>query len=257
MHWILQRNLINPADLSRFERALQEQQTSYSLVSLVPFFHELAKEPAGLSSCRIFVYGSTGLGHVAKARGWQPGYLDEGLDYELMLARYGRLALNADAVCRPLDKLTRVWDQFFIRPALDNKSFAGSVMTWQELEDFRAGVAKVADAPDVTLRPTDRVVMAPLTQIEAEFRMFVVGGEVVTGSRYKVGDRLSVASEVPQAVFQYAKECARLWRPNDAFTLDVAVTAGGLRVLELNSANSAGVYACDVGRIVQAVNARL
>lgn len=257
MHWILQRNLINPADLSRFERALQEQKTPYSLVRLMPFFHELEKEPTGLSSDGIFVYGSTGLGHVAKARGWRPGYFDEGLDYELMLSRYGRRTLNADAVCGPLEKLTPVWDRFFIRPTLDNKSFAGSVMTWQELEDFRAGVAKVADAPDVTLRLSDRVVMAPLTQIDAEFRMFVIGGEVVTGSRYKVGDRLSVSDDVPEGVFQYAKECAEVWRPNDAFTLDVAVTAEGLRVLELNSANSAGVYACDVGRIVQAVNAWL
>ncbi|MBH9579238.1 ATP-grasp domain-containing protein [Inhella proteolytica] len=257
MHWILQKNLINPTDLARFERALQEHQTPYSLVSLVPFFHELADEPEDLPADGIFVYGSTGLGQVARTRRWMPGYFDEGLDYELMIARYGRRALNAGAICAPLQELTRVWDRFFVRPVLDNKSFAGTVMTWQELEEFRGGVARVADAPDVTLRLTDRVVMAPLSPIDAEFRFFVIGGEVVTGSRYKLGDRLAVSNEIPQSVLEFAQSSLDIWIPNKAFTLDVAVSGGDLRVLELNSANSAGVYACDVGLIVAAVNSHL
>jgi hypothetical protein len=257
MHWILQRNLINPADLTRFEHALEQRGTAYSLVRLVPFFHELIAEPNDLPAEGIFVYGSTGLGNVAKARGWRPGYFDENLDYELMLRMYGPRALNAEAVCAPLAELPFVWDRFFIRPALDSKSFAGTVMTWQELEEFRGGVAGVADAPGVTLLPSDRVVMAPLTEIEAEFRLFVIDGVVTTGSRYKVGDHLSVSGEVPSAVGEFAQACVDDWMPNKAFTLDVAITGGEMKIIELNSANSAGVYACDVGALVDAVNFRL
>ncbi|OWQ46958.1 hypothetical protein CDL60_11185 [Roseateles noduli] len=257
MHWILQKNLINPADLDRFETALRDSGTSYSLISLVPFFHELADEPADLPADGLFVYGSTGLGHVAKTRGWQPGYFDENLDYELMLRRYGSRALNANAICASLAELQHQWDRFFIRPTLDNKSFAGTVMTWHELEEFREGVARVFDAPDVTLRLEDRVVMAPLTSIEAEFRLFAIGGRIVTGSRYKVGERLSVSEEVPSAVKEFAQDCVYDWAPNAAFTIDIAIADGQMKIIELNSANSAGVYASDVGALVDAVNARL
>ena len=257
MHWILQRNLISPIDLSRFERELQLRGIPYSLVSLIPFVHELVDELPTISDRRVFVYGSTGLGYVAKRCGWQPGYVDHNLDYELMLAKYGTRALNPAAVCASLGGLTHVWDKFFIRPTLDTKSFAGSVMTWQELEAFRTGLAKVADAPDVTLRLTDRVIMAPLTDIEAEFRVFVIGGKPVAWSRYKVADRLSVSAEVPRAVLAYVEDCIAQWTPNDAFTLDVALTSAGYKVIELNSANSSGVYACDVGKLVDAVNTYL
>jgi hypothetical protein len=257
MHWILQRNLINPSDLSRFEHALEARGTAYSLVSLVPFFHELVSEPSDLPAKGIFVYGSTGLGNVAKARGWKPGYFDANLDYELMLNMYGSRTLNSSAICASLAELPRTWDRFFIRPTLDSKSFAGTVMTWQELEEFRDGVARVSNAPDVTLLPGDRVVMAPLTEIEAEFRLFAIDGVIVTGSRYKVGEHLSVSSEVPSAVREFAQGCVDDWMPNKAFTIDVAITGGQMKIIELNSANSAGVYACDVGALVDAVNSRL
>ncbi len=256
MHWILQKNLISPIDLARFELALQERNTPYSLVTLIPFFHELIAEPQ-VPAGPVFVYGSTGLCNVARARGWTPGYFDENLDYELMLTKFGPRTLNAATVCAAFGDLMRTWDRFFIRPTLDSKSFAGAVMTWEQLETFRDGVAKVSADQDVTLRLSDRVVMAPLLDIWEEYRFFVVDGEVVTGSRYKAGIQISTSDSLPSSVAQFAQECINHWCPNKAFTLDIAVTAKGAKVIELNSANSAGVYACDVGKFVDAVNTRL
>ncbi len=256
MHWMLQANLINPDTRDHVRALLEARGVPYTLVRLVPFFHLLDNEVADPTG-PVFAYGSTGLGVVARNRGWQPGYYDENLDYELMLARYGSLALNAGALCGRLDELEPVEDTFFIRPVLDNKSFAGTVMTRQAFEDFRAGVAKVSDERDVTLRPQDRVVLAPLTDIRAEYRLFVIGGQVVAGSRYKLGDRVQSSTEVPAQVAAFAQSCADHWGPNAAYTLDVADTPNGLKVIETNSANSAGFYACDVGAIIDAVNQRL
>jgi ATP-grasp domain, R2K clade family 3 len=256
MHWILQENLINPVDLARFEKALEAKRTPFSRVKLVPVFHELA-DTLPVVDGPVFVYGSTGLGYVSKRCGWNPGYFDHNLDYELMLGHYGERALNHGAVCAPLGELVHRWDTFFIRPVLDTKSFAGTVMTWPQLDEFRHGVQRVADHPDATLRLTDRVVMAPLVEIQAEWRFFVVDGDIVTGSRYKVGDHLDVSSEVPPAVLWFAQSCVKSWVPNKAFTLDISANSQGLKVIEVNSANSAGVYACDVSKFVEAVNTRL
>jgi hypothetical protein len=257
MHWIIQENLINPATRDELLRVLNERNCSVVLAKLVPVFDVLMHEvsvPAG----PVFVYGSTGLGNVAKSAGWAPGYYDAQLDYQLMLDRYGELALNYGAVCCPLGELPPQPAPFFVRPVLDNKSFAGTNMeSWEEFEEFRAGIARIADDPEAKLRLTDVIAAAPLTRIDAEYRFFVINGRVVTGSRYKVGDMVRSSSSVPADVAQFAQQCVDVWAPNEAFTVDIAVTPGGLRVLELNSANSAGFYACDMGNIVDAVEAML
>jgi hypothetical protein len=253
MHWILQDNLINPGTRDHLVQLLEARGVRYTRVKLVPIFNLLDGEvpqPVG----PIFAYGSTGLGAVAKAAGWQPGYFDANLDYELMLEHYGDRALNAGAVSETLADMPRRFDRFFVRPVLDNKSFAGSVMTWEEFETFREGISKITDDQDVTLRLQDRIVCAPLANIEAEYRIFIINGRVVTGSRYKIGDQVRSSPDVPEAVTVFAQACADHWQPNEAFTLDVAATPEGLRVIELNSANSAGFYACDVGAIVEAVS---
>lgn len=253
MHWILQENLINPATRDQVRRLLRERQVEHTLVRLIPFFHQLDGKmptPAG----PVFVYGSTGLGSVAKNQGWAPGYFDENLDYELMLRQYGKLALNSGATCTTLQEMPKVAERFFVRPILDNKSFAGTVMTWSEFEVFRQGVSEVSGERDVTLRLADRIVAAPLTDISAEYRFFVVGGEVVAGSRYKTGEVVASSPNIPPAVMGFARTCVDHWRPNDAFTIDLAETPTGPKIIELNSANSAGFYACDVGAIIDAVN---
>jgi hypothetical protein len=43
------------------------------------------------------------------------------------------------------------------------------------------------------------------------------------------------------------------WQPQRAFVLDVAETADGPKIVEINTLNSAGFYAADIQRIVLAL----
>lgn len=257
MHWIIQTNLINPATRDELLSVLHARNASVILAKLVPVFDVLVEDvdvPAG----PVFVYGSTGMGNVAKKAGWVPGFFDAQLDYSLMLERYGALALNHGAVCCSLGALPPQPAPFFLRPVLDNKAFPGTIMeTWQEFEEFRAGIARITDDPEAKLRLTDVVAAAPLTDIDAEYRFFVIDGKVVAGSRYKLGDQVLSSSTVPPEVAQFVQQCVDVWAPNEAFTMDVADTPQGLRVIELNSANLSGFYACDMGSIVDAVEAMM
>lgn len=254
MKWVIQNNLIHQKTVGQLIHELRVRSIPHTEVQLIPFAHTL-DGPVPSIEGPVFVYGSTGLGQVAKEQHWIPGYFDENLDYELMLRQYGSLALNAGAVCTTLASVDQPVDnQFFVRPVLDNKSFAGEVMTWVEFETFRNGILSIADDPGATLGPNDRVVVAPLTEILAEYRFFVIENRIITGSIYKVGNRLFSDRRIPINVWDFANQCVQRWVPNQAFVLDVAATPQGLRVLELNSANSAGFYACDLGAIVDAVN---
>lgn len=95
--------------------------------------------------------------------------------------------------------------------------------------------------------------MASCKTILAEYRFFVFDGEVATGSRYKLGQRVEASTVVPASVLAYVKEQIGCWQPNRAFAIDIAETSDGLKIIELNSAHSAGFYAADLGRIVDAV----
>lgn len=261
MHWILQENLINPTVRDELATLLAKSRTPFTMARLVPVFNQLDQEIAEPEG-PVFVYGSTGLGEVAKARGWAPGYYDDNLDYAKMLANFGRQAVNYEAVCMPLGEVTRaleakMGDTFFLRPVLDTKSFAGCTMTWEDLSAFQAGIARVEKDRDVSLRLADMVVVAPLKEIYTEYRFFVIGGRVVTGCRYKHQGLVRPTAVVPNNVVEFAKRCVAHWSPNKAYTLDIADTDYGLKVLEMNSANSAGFYACDIGLIVEAVNTLL
>lgn len=174
-----------------------------------------------------------------------------------MLSKYNDKALNHGAVCSTIADMQRRHERFFLRPVLDSKSFAGIVMSWAEFEVFRANLSRISREEESTLRLSDRVVAAPLASIFAEYRFFVIAGRVITGSQYKIGDLIRSDSDVPQEVVQFAQACVDCWSPNKAFTIDVAMTPDGPRVIELNSANSAGFYACDQGAFINAVNSLL
>ena len=67
--------------------------------------------------------------------------------------------------------------------------------------------------------------------------------------------RRNARRETPQPEGKGSRQVARRSRAARAFVLDVADTLEGPKVIEVNNFNSAGLYACDVGKIVDAVEA--
>jgi hypothetical protein len=105
-----------------------------------------------------------------------------------------------------------------------------------------------------TLRPEDLVVVAPVTEIQAEYRLMVIGGEIATGSMYKLGRRVVYDSYIEPGVLTFAEKRIKEFNPAIAYALDIAATPSGYRIIETNSISSAGFYACDMGRFVAGIN---
>jgi hypothetical protein len=127
------------------------------------------------------------------------------------------------------------------------------VTTWDEFAAWRESVLVLGE--DTTVSADTWVAVSAPKPIQREYRMVVIDGRVVTGTRYRLGDRVMSSTEVEPEVESFAQAVADRWGPDRAYVLDVFMHEGGLYVGELNNLNSAGFYAYDVGKMVAAIEA--
>jgi len=256
MFWVLQKNLFNEDAFTELLLQLDRQNVKYQVVNVIPFAHEM--DPDVNVDDNVFVVGATSMNKIARKKNWIPGYFDENLQYSNLLHFYDEHMLNIESVVKPLHTIEKMWDDFFIRPNNDNKQFSGQVMTWEEFESWRTSVIALdGESSLTTLTADDLVVMAPLQEIYAEYRFYVVDGKIITGSMYKRSNRVhyvNVTEHSDPELWNFSQQMINLWRPNRAFALDIAMTENGYHVLEINAINSAGFYACDMGKFVNAIN---
>lgn len=253
MFWVIQRNLYKESAFEALLEQLARQSVEHAVVDVVPFSDIMIPEIDPLGD--VFCCGASSMERVAKRKGWAPGYFGDNLDYRLWLEHYREHLVNHDALIAPLSALEPKWSQFFIRPVADSKKFTGTIMEWGEFAAWRAKLAGLEQEGEyVALGSDDLVVVAPLKKILAEYRFYVVDGEVVTGSLYKLGTQVIASSLINETVWDYARQVVKIWQPNRAFALDIWETEDGLRIGEINAINSAGFYACDIGKFIFAIN---
>lgn len=270
MLWIVQNNLANEPEYDNFIDALMRFELPYIVVKPVPFSHKLlpadfdsmtqdadaTPEPTIDASLPIMVCGTITLNKIAIDRGWKPGtFLNDNFDFEVW--RYGfdpRHVLNRDACTTAIrmlhESLVKAKGQppIFIRPTKDTKAFTGRVFDRDEAMEFCARAQ-----PGDPVTPATQVLFASVKKIYSEWRLFVVDGQIVTGSQYKQGNRTLYNRDVDQAVLDFGQRMVDHWQPADAFVIDIADTEEGRKVIEINNINSAGFYAADPQRIVHAI----
>ena len=61
---------------------------------------------------------------------------------------------------------------------------------------------------------------------------------------------MAYSPEVGQRIIDFANERVREWNPRIAFTLDIADTPEGLKIIETNAISSSGFYAIDMNKFV-------
>mgnify|MGYP000128994775 FL=1 len=160
--------------------------------------------------------------------------------------------LSRDAKLVPIEDVKRTiaeHGRVFVRPDEDNKLFDGGIY---DTESFGAIVAML-EAKDRLSRSTG-VIVAPIVEIEAEWRTFVVDGEVVAASSYRVDGKANIDAHVPYAVTDLVYEAVERWRPDTVFCLDIARSEGRYGVVEANCFNAARLYGANPRAILQAVS---
>ena len=251
MKWIVQENMFNENAYDEFIETLKLFDQDVSLHKVIPFIGELLPE-AQVDDKKAICFGSYSMRHAAKKNNWFPGVFDlEPFDFNQQLKHWGDRMLNSKAV------VTRFEDAIvntasFIRPILDSKSFAGRVFEPEEFNEWLHKIVVLGEDYGDSVSKNTLIQVCPLQEIFSEHRVWVVDGKIATASQYKRGDRVIYSDQVDERFLNYAQECIDIWQPRDAFVIDVCETAGGYRIVEINTINSCGFYKANLQKLVNA-----
>ncbi len=257
MQWLLQEF----DDTRRLALALDRLGIAYSWHKVVPFVGTLIPEPRVDDPTRVMMFGSYTLWRYARDRGLTPGVFK--LRPFVQERVWQPFLLNgADAVFLTLrdvpDRLEGTGGAWFVRPVEDSKALAGSVKSAAEIIAIARGVLTLDpdEIPHGALRHDTDLMLSKVADIYTEWRIWVVEGQIVTGSLYKEGARVVYRPEVDPDALAFAQ---RLVDMNagyaTAYVMDICRTADGLKLLETNCINAAGFYAADLMRLAAAVDA--
>ena len=252
MHWIIQTNIFNEAGWTDLVDTLKRFNIPYSEHKIIPFVGELLPDiqPSG----KVICMGSYSMRHIATKRNWLPGVFDlEPFHFEIQLQYWGDHMLNADSKVTRFEDVSFTDSHMFLRPIHDSKVFAGGVFEQEDFMGWKIRVCNLGHDDGSTITGDTLVQSCSLKAIYAEYRFWVVKGEIVTASSYKIGSKATYQSQVDEVFYTYVRERVTEWQPLEAFVIDVADTDKGIKIVEINTLNSSGYYAGDMQKLVMAL----
>jgi hypothetical protein len=250
MHYIIQENLFKEEGHAKLIKCLDRFDISYELVNVRPFIEEIEYVTDRKD---VFVFGSLKLARLSKKYGWNPGALvTENHDYNVYSKHYKENLLNHDSrVIKFGDDFEWQYDQQFIRPCLDSKSFTGKVYEKQEWDDFKTRM--LTHQEDTTLRPDSLIQVAMPKRITQEVRCWVVNGKIITQSTYRRGSFLVYDNIVDDDSLEFAQRMVDLYQLAETFVIDVCLTDNGWKIVECGSTSCAGFYDADMQKLLMSL----
>lgn len=251
MHWVLQNNIFNEAKYDELIQVLERFDIPYSCHKVIPFIGDIEPPYSGTTS-NVITIGSYSMRHLAKTHSWTPGVFDLfQFDFPVQLSHWGENMLNADSVLTRFGDVEFIDDCHFIRPTDDSKSFAGAVFDRYKFDEWRERVRNL-ETNGASLDMDTQVQVCSLKEIYREIRYWIVKGQIVTSSVYKIGSRVSYYPNIDEQGDQFVRDMIGVWQPADAFVIDICETPQGYRIVEINTINAAGFYAADIQKLVMA-----
>ena len=263
MHWIIDRNNAKVWS-DRWISELERRALPYDIVRVRPYTTLTVPkvEVDGKVICLGVMVAHSDLARVAAAKGWSPGMWTKGMDARIWNDQLGSAMLNFGGRFTTLGRVREVTeddlrddvDAVFVRPVQGNKVFNAGVLTREAIRSLDKEFWKLRPLSGLTA--DTEILVAPVVNIEAEFRFFVVRGRLVTWSPWSPftrNDSRNWRDEVGDDVIAFAKSIAERWGPDDAYVMDLARSGGSLKVVEFNCLNSSGLFGCDAGALVDAL----
>lgn len=252
VQWLLQSNHPNLSSIREIERILLDQGNAVHMVSLKGRSDEILDISHLNAADGVVCYGPSfvprAFGHPDLSPGifFDPGtfrwsVFRDGWGDEAMLSS-GRVIAAGEAAASMGD------GRFFVRPDEDSKAFDGGLFDRETMSTL------IHQAISAGLLSTDtHLVVADPVEVDAEWRMFVVGAEVVAASSYRHAGRGDTGLHVPHQVIDLAFDAAGTWSPAEVFCLDIALSDGRYGIVEANCFNASRFYGADAAAILSAV----
>lgn len=259
VRWVIQNNLIAENDLNELQIACEMIGAEFEEVLIIPFSSEL---PEFTYNHNNVYYGSTTFMNNLYHQFNGPKGLFYN-DYNFRMSHYftewGGHMLNYDSEIISVEDFinepTTWWllddKKIFVRPDGDGKEFDGQVGVYEDIKGMLERTIKY-DGP---LNYGTSIVVGEAFNIHKEWRLYIVGGEIITASRYRANFKLSKSNlDIPEEMLTFAKERIDEYKPHDNFAMDIcSVQDGTYYIIECGCLNSVGFYDADIGKIVEAV----
>jgi hypothetical protein len=250
--WIVQTN-VEPESTSpsALREACAVEQRPFYEISVSPGSATLPILPA-VDGPVVFHGRTTLILRAFEHPQWRRGIFFDPAHFQhrAYAAGYGVQLLNAGA------RITS-WEEFlsephhpeeliFLKPNDDLKRFTGGIFSFAECSTLYQRLRSTTRP----IEPTAEVVIGQPQEVDAEWRLFLVEGRVVSGSMY----RPSGDPYLPPDLIVFAESVTSQWMPARVFVLDVARVNQTWKVVECNCFNGSRFYMADVKRIVRAVS---
>lgn len=125
-------------------------------------------------------------------------------------------------------------EEYFVRPFDDTKSFNGGIYNFN------------------TLKYDGQVIIAPLKHISREYRFFIVDGQIVTGSLYKVNGSLEESDVIDTGALKFAEKMIEKFKI-PGYVIDIAKIDDEYKIMELNCLNASGFYKINLYKLILAI----
>lgn len=250
MHYIVQENCFREANYDNLIKALNRLGLSYEIVNVLPFVEEV-----DFKSNRkdVFVFGSLKLSRIAKQYDWNPGStITNNHDYRIYSKHYAENMLNADSAIQKFgDDFVFKETEYFFRPCEDNKAFNGRVYDKYDWEDFKK--YSLTNGHASVLTSDTSIQICKVKRIHQEARFWIVDGNIVTQSTYKIGSRVTYDSNVDKDAHIFCESMLKLFQLSKTFVMDVCLTPNGWKIVECGATSHAGFYDADLQKILIAL----
>lgn len=264
MNFVFQKDFNHVMD----EYGIQLQQLCAELdinfypITVVPFEHTVveADSIADLQGYTV-AYGSNVMKDVVDAYGWKPGWFSIADKETEAYDVFGDHYINHDMfICNTDNYMEAIKehgmydvDYYFMKPN-DQKYFPGTIVDKPMMPFVIESQGRHHGTPDVY-----DLCISTVKYIEAEWRFFVIDGNIVDGSKYHAANlKLDVQAGFESNAGEFAKQMIDLYDSTGTFVIDIAkMQDGSYKVVEINCLNSSGLYKIDLKKFLVALKYKL
>jgi len=253
MYHLIQKNCFRDENYHKLEQVCKKFGIEHQIVDIVPFTETILYEPFQAET--VWAWGSIKLANFIQNYGWKPGsMMNINHDFSVYSKEWRELLLNYDSQIIQFGDMSfkEPGYLFFARPCLDRKWFTGQVFTresWNEFVEWN-----LTNGHTTTLNKESLIQISAIKDIQSEIRHWFVGGELITSSYYRINEQIKSVECNDLSILDFAKSCAKIWQPAEAFVLDTCISNGEQRIVEINCINAAGFYDCNMQKLIEAIH---
>ncbi len=258
MHFVIQKN-ISDHDFETFTKSILKQGHTLETFYHIPFDDRYPELPNGND---LFVYAASSVTDKIKTDHDEfKGVFNHTSNiniHDFYKSQPGLMwskRLFQGTLSEVIKNLDKNSEQIFVRPAIDNKLFSGYVCSKSE---FIESAIKMTKSHEIFC--SEEIFIGEFDPPNVEFRLFVVDGNIVASSRYRIDGDLSLLEGSPYKANRAALEFYKFHQNilPECCVIDIGMSEdeGKFGVIEVNSINNSGFYAINKDDLVYALSNR-